>query len=64
MLDYTRAGNYKPPKISSKVPSQEYKDNFDRIFAKENTTPIFCRHCRELEKKCSCGNYEPDNNNK
>lgn len=35
MFDPTQAGNYQAPKISSKVPSQEYKDNFDKIFGEK-----------------------------
>lgn len=32
MFDPTKAGNYVPPKINSKVPSKEYKENWDKIF--------------------------------
>lgn len=62
-FDPRNAGNYKPPTIQSKVPTTEYKEGYDRIFNK-TLVAVFCRRCRELELKCTCDNFEPDQNTK
>lgn len=44
-------------RIKSKIPSKEYKDNWDRIFGsagiKEEGTKI-CRFCQQLIDQCFC----------
>jgi len=36
--------------VRSKVPSKEYKDNYDRIFRKESDHSVICAQCGTLNK--------------
>lgn len=41
----TNTNNITGDKLISKVPTQEYLDNYDRIFGKKKEDKIFVRRC-------------------